>query len=396
MKAAALLAALTLLIPVAPSLAQTSAQPPAQTPPQTPAQPAQPAPTYKSTTVNPDHSVTFRYLDPFATKAELSLEGAGASLPMTKEANGLWSATSAPLAPEIYGYHVEVDGHSRLDLKNTRLTTNLINLSNLLGVPGDTPQPWEPQAIPHGEVHHHLYTTAAVLGLDQNQSDFFVYTPPGYDPKARQDYPVLYLLHGWSDAASGWTAVGQANLIFDSLLAQGKIKPMIVVMPLGYGDMSFVLGGGNVWNQPATVDHNTDLFAKALLTEVMPRVETEYRVSRKREDRAIIGLSMGGLESLTVGLSNPDKFAYVGGMSSAVHGEGYTTRFATLDPKSANLRLLWVACGTEDHLIEPNRKFITFLKSKSMPVTQVETPGMHTWMVWRGNLIQFTPLLFQK
>ncbi len=352
------------------------------------------APPFQSTTVNADHTVTFRYRDANATKAELALEGAGPNLSMTKDADGVWSATSQPLAPQIYGYHFDVDGQPRLDLHNTRLTTNLLNLSNLLDVPGDGPEPWEPQDLPHGELHHHLYTTTVVQNLAQNQSDFYVYTPPNYDPKAKREYPVLYLLHGYSDAASGWTAVGQANLIFDALLAQGKIKPMIVVMPLGYGDMAFVRGGGGNWRTPAIVANNTDLFSKALLTEVLPRVEAEYRVSTKREDRAIAGLSMGGLESLSTGLNNTDKFAYVVGLSSAAASID-RDRLAALNPKSANLRLLWIACGTSDGLLKPNQDFVAFLKSKDMPVTAVETPGMHTWMVWRDNLIHFAPLLFQ-
>ena len=356
-----------------------------------------PASSPRSTEVNLDRTVTFRYTDPNATKAELALEGAGPNIPMEKGTDGVWTVVSKQLAPEIYGYHFDVDGHPRLDLHNTRLTTNLLNVSNLIEVPGDTPGPWQLQNIPHGEVHHEIYTTSAVLGLPANQSNFYVYTPPGYDPHAKTTYPVLYLLHGFSDAASGWTAVGEANLILDSLIAQGKVKQMIVVMPLGYGDMSFVLGHDpEVWSNPTAVDRNTDNFAKALLTEVLPRVEREYRVSAKRDDRAIAGLSMGGLESLSIGLANPDKFAYVGAFSSGIHGEGLATKFATLDPKSTNLKLLWIACGTEDHLIEPNRKFIAFLKTKNMPVTQIETPGMHTWMVWRDNLKNFTPLLFAK
>jgi len=111
-------------------------------------------------------------------------------------------------------------------------------------------------------VHHHTYNTGVVLGLDNNQSDYYVYTPPGYNAKAKKAYPVMYLLHGWSDDASGWTAVGQAHLILDNLLAQGKVKPMVVVMPLGYGDMSFV-HDHDVWNQAATVDHNVSLLPGA-------------------------------------------------------------------------------------------------------------------------------------
>ena len=135
---------------------------------------------------------------------------------------------------------------------------------------------------------------------------------------------------------------------------------------------------------------------KALLTEVMPQVEAGYNVSRKREDRAIAGLSMGGLEALTLGLNNTGRFAWVGGFSSAVHKLTFNGPLAILDPQKADLRLLWIASGTEDDLIEPNRRLVAFLKSKNMPVTQIETPGMHTWMVWRDNLIHFAPLLFQN
>jgi enterochelin esterase-like enzyme len=178
----------------------------------------------------------------------------------------------------------------------------------MLTVPGDSPQPWEPTDVPHGVLSHYIYTSGTVLGLPANQSAYYVYTPPGYDAKAKKPYPVLYLLHGWSDSEKGWTAVGRANLILDNLLAAGKIKPMVVVMPLGYGDMSFV-SGHDVWDVPATIDHNTDLFTQALLTEVLPRVEADYHVSKDRNDRAIVGLSMGGLESLEVGLTHMGQFA---------------------------------------------------------------------------------------
>ena len=352
-------------------------------------------PSYASTLVNPDRSITFKYLDPTATKVELALDGTAAPQPMEKGGDGIWTATSPAQAPAIYGYHFQVDGLSRLDPKNPQVTTNLVTLSNMLDVPGDAPEPWEPQNIPHGEVHHHYYTTAVVTGLAQNQSDFYVYTPPGYDAKSKKDYPVLYLLHGFSDDASGWTEVGRANLILDALIAQGKAKPMIVVMPLGYGQMSFVRDGFSSWHTPETVAANTSGYQQALLTEVLPRVEAEYHVSKKREDRAIAGLSMGGLESLSIGLNNTDKFAYVVGLSSAAASIDQT-KLASLNPKTANLKLLWIACGTEDHLLEPNRAFISFLKSKNMDVTVIETPGMHDWMVWRDNLVHFAPLLFSK
>ncbi len=350
---------------------------------------------FRSVEIHPDRTVTFSYKDSVAAKVELLVDGLPKPVPMEKNAAGIWTATTPPLAPEIYGYHFEANGDSRLDPANPNTTINLVDIDNLFTVPGDTPQPWEQTNVPHGTLHHHIYATSTVLGLPQNQSSYYVYTPPGYDAKAKKAYPVLYLLHGWSDSDSGWSAVGRANLIFDNLLADGKMKPMVVVMPLSYGDMSFI-HNDNVWEEPAAIDHNTDLFTQALLTEILPRVESEYHVSKDRSDRAIAGLSMGGLESLEIGLTHTGMFAWIGGFSSAFHNLNYTRKLASLDSQAADLRLLWIACGTEDSLIEPNRKFVAYLKTKDMPVTQIETPGLHTWMVWRNNLIHFAPLLFQK
>ncbi|MDQ2834249.1 MAG: alpha/beta hydrolase-fold protein [Acidobacteriota bacterium] len=351
-------------------------------------------PDFHSTELHADRSITFRYKDAAAAKVTLLLDSNAAPFSMQKDAAGVWSVTTGPLKPEIYSYHFEADGSTRLDPGNPRTTINLLNIANQIEVPGETPQPWEITSVPHGTLHRHSYTTAAVLGLPQNQSRYIVYTPPGYDAASAKKYPVLYLLHGYSDNDAGWTEVGQANLIFDNLLAQGAIKPMVVVMPLGYGDMAF-LHGHEVWNDAAIVEHNTSLFAQALLTEVLPRVEAEYHVSRDREDRAIAGLSMGGLESLETGLTHTGQFAWIGGFSSAVHNLDYAGKLASLNPKAADLRLLWIACGTEDHLVDPNRKLVAFLQSKQMPVTQIETPGRHTWLVWRDNLVHFAPLLFQ-
>jgi enterochelin esterase-like enzyme len=348
---------------------------------------------FNSHEVHSDGSITFRYLDATAGKVLLHLEGAPEPLPLEKDSAGVWSVVTPPLAPEIYGYSFNVDGRKQGDPHNSEVTPNLVAVGNMVTVPGATPQPWEAHDVPHGLVHHHFYTSKVVSGLLDGQSEFYVYTPPGYDAKKGKRYPVLYLLHGWSDKANGWTAVGKANFIFDNLIAEGKVKPMVVVMPLGYGDMKFVQHGHGVWDDNAAISRNIDLFSQALLTEVLPQVESEYHVSKKRDDRAIAGLSMGGLESLTVGLSHPELFAWVGGFSSAMinHDE---ERLAMLDGKRANLRLLWIACGTEEQLLAPNRKFVAWLKSKDVAVTAVETPGRHTWMVWRDDLARFAPLIF--
>ena len=348
---------------------------------------------FKSHEVHPDGSVTFRYADSAAGKVLLNLEGTAKPLVMEKGNDSVWSVVTAPLAPEIYGYSFEVDGQPQIDPKNPDVKPNLLFVGNAVSVPGSTPQLWEARDVPHGVVHHHFYTSKVVQGLERGQSEYYVYTPPAYEPRKGKPYPVLYLLHGWSDMANGWLAVGEANYILDNLIAEHRIKPMLVVMPLGYGDMKFANGSHEVWDNDAVVRHNVDLFSQALLTEVLPRMESEYHVSKKSDDRAITGLSMGGLESLTIGLTHPQLFGWVGGFSSAL-GHKEEEQLATVGAKT-NLHLLWIACGTEDELITPNRKFVAWLKSKDVPLTAVETPGMHTWMVWRDNLIHFAPLLFQ-
>ena len=348
-------------------------------------------PEFKSPQVNADRTITFRFLDPGAQKMTVNVEGAK-PLEMTKDAEGVWSATTSALDPEIYGYNFVADGVSLIDPKNTQVKTNLLNLSNMVLVPGAPPQPWEVQDIPHGEVHHHFYKS----GIVSDNRDYYVYTPPNYDPKAKTKYPVLYLLHGYSDGADGWTAVGKANYILDSLIAQGKAKPMIVVMPLGYGAPEILENGWKTWGHPQLTQKNFDKFREMLVTELMPRVEKEYRISTKRTDHAIAGLSMGGSETLLTGLNNLDKFAYVGAFSSGGLPEGFDKEFPNLNASAnSQIKLLMIACGTEDHLIELNRKFKAWLKTKNVKFTDRETPGMHTWMVWRRNLIELAPQLFR-
>ncbi len=348
----------------------------------------------RSPEVHADRTITFRYRDSLAHEAAVVIDVNAKPLPMVKDADGVWEVTTPPLPPEIYIYHFSVDGITRADTSNPTVVHSLSNLSNMVEVPGKGPQLWDAQDVPHGVVHHHQYKTATVVGLENNESDYFVYTPPGYEATAKKTYPVLYLLHGWGAGASGWTAVGQAQQILDNLLAEGKIKPMVVVMPLGYGDMTFVKDWG-VWQRPPEIDHNVSLCEKALLTEVLPQVEAQYRVSKKREERAIAGFSMGGLQALSTGLTHTDMFAYVGGFSSAIHALKPEQVFTGLNPATDNLKVLWVACGVDDGLIAANRRFVAWLETKKIPVTQIETPGRHAWPVWRDNLIQFTPLLFE-
>jgi enterochelin esterase-like enzyme len=362
--------------------------------------PLAPAPPV-SPQLQPDGTVIFQLAMPNAAKVELHLEGTKDPSPMAKSADGTWSVTVPGLAPQYYSYWFKVDGTDVLDPHNVTLKPSFFTVEDVFLVPGQPPMPWEPANVRHGVVHHHYYRSN-IVGIN---SEYYVYTPPTFDPASKQKYPVLYLLHGYSDDPSAWTQMGKANVILDNLIAQGKVKPMIVVMPLGYGTMEVITRGWHTWNDPELVHRNYSRFSDALFQEVIPLVKKQYPLSDKREDHAVAGLSMGGAESLQVGLNHVDDFAYVGGFSSAPLGSGehgdFALRFPGITTQSgpninSRLRVLWIACGTEDGLFDPNQKLIAWLKQQGLQPTAIQTPGRHVWMLWRDNLTQFAPLLFQS
>jgi enterochelin esterase-like enzyme len=353
--------------------------------------PQTPPPPVVSPEVRPDNTVTFRFRAPNAKEVAVQIEGSANPVPMQKDQQGVWSVTTDPLTPDYYGYSFIADGVGLLDPSNYRSKPNFLYRANEVHVPGPSLS-WESADVPHGEIHHHFYKSAVV----GDHRDFFVYTPPGYDPRSKQTYPVLYLLHGHSDDASGWTAVGRANIILDNLIAQGKAKPMLIVMPLGYGEPKVLEPHSGVFHDPDITQRNFDKFREALLSEVIPRVESEYLVTKDRNSRAIAGLSMGGSESLLTGLNSLDKFSWIGAFSSGGFTPEFDKEFPALDAKTnQQLHLLWIACGTDDHLIDNNRNLRAWLASKSIKHADIETPGAHTWMVWRRNLSDFAPLLFR-
>lgn len=337
----------------------------------------------------------------------MSWDGApsGQMLRMQKDANGLWSTTTEPIHPDIYGYAFVVDG-VRLADPNNPLSKPVLPAGShsLLHVPGPASLSWEITDVPRGVLHHHFYRSAIV----GDWRDFYVYTPPGYDPASASRYPVLYLLHGLSDDASGWTAAGRAHVILDNLIAQGKAKPMVMVNTLGYGLPASTGFAGMI--DPKGQRN----FGRALLEEVLPQVERAYRVSADPTSRAIAGLSMGGTQALSIGLNNADRFAWIATFSGAFsmfseapRGPGppkppepaeLADAFPSLDPETVNsrVRLLWIRCGKEDFLLETNRRTREWLTGKKVRFSYEETPGAHTWMVWRRNLIELVPLLFQS
>jgi enterochelin esterase family protein len=375
----------------------------------------------RSPEVAADGKVTFRLRAPNAK--EVFVTGIpGQRLAMLKDEQGLWTATSEPLKPDIYTYSFSVDGATFTDPGNPRFKTAYANAGqSLLHVPGAAP--WHPQDGPRGAVTRHFYKSAIV----GDNREFYVYTPPNYDATRGGPYPVLFLLHGLGDDASAWLNVGAANVILDNLINQGKAKPMIMVNTLGYGTPE----GPRTAMAPGMIP----AFAKALVEEVLAQVEKAYRVARDRNQRAIAGLSMGGAEALYTGLNYLDRFSYIGSFSGAFvmwpratvpapppatsssaagtpsaapgrTGRGpqslqpadFEKTFPALTAKAnSQLRLVWIACGTEDGLNGVNRQFKAWLKSKEIQFTDLEIPAYgHVWPLWRQNLAEFAPLLFQK
>jgi enterochelin esterase family protein len=255
--------------------------------------------------------------------------------------------------------------------------------ASLVEVPGDGTELWNATNVPHGRVELNYVLSKAINGETR---EVRVYTPPGYDAEASRKYPVLYLFHGSNDTAAGWTDVGRANYILDNLIAQKKAVPMVVVMPWGHATP---FGGPG---------DNNKLFEQFLLEEVMPTVEKTYRVLPGRENRAIVGLSMGGGQSLQIGLSHLDLFSHVGAFSAPVPG-GMETRFKSLldnpDDTNKKLSLLWFACGRQDGLFARSKQLDDTLTAHNIRHTFAPSEGLHNFAVWRLYLGQIAPLLFK-
>lgn len=238
------------------------------------------------------------------------------------------------------------------------------------------------QNVRRGTVQVHAYQSKATGAMRR----LHVYAPPDYDKTPAARFPVLYLLHGSGENDATWTSLGQAHLVLDDLIAQGKAKPMIVVMPDGQA----------VPNTPEARGRNTEVFSRDLLGDVMPFIETNYRVKTDRLNRAIAGLSMGGGQALAIGLNHPELFAWVGGMSSTINAPEQTFAAALGNAKAtnANYKLLWLAIGKDDFLLKTNQRFDQLLTARGIKHTFNVTEGNHSWPVWRKHLAEFVPLLF--
>jgi enterochelin esterase family protein len=330
--------------------------------------------------VQPDRHVTFRLRAPNAKSVRVEGELPGGAKEMTRDEQGVWSVTVGPLPPELYGYGFNVDGLRVPDPGNSRIKPQRSPTTSILDIPGDPPLIHDFQDVPRGAVRLHTYRSRSLGGALRHLR---VYTPPGYDANVEARYPVLYLFHGAGDNEATWTELGRANVILDNLIAQKKARPMLVAMPDGHASAAGPTG------------RNVEDFERDLLNEVVPLVEKGYRVKADRQHRAIIGLSMGGGQSLTIGLNHLDLFAWVGGMSSYVPQPERTVAKAVDDPAvNEKLRLLWIAIGKDDFLIKGARQLDEILNQKKVKHEFLVTEGNHSWPVWRRYLAQFAPLLF--
>ena len=348
----------------------------------------------RSPEVHADRTITFRVSAPAAHAVSVGgdmIQGQPRR-PMTRDSAGVWSVTLGPFAPDIYDYTFQIDDMIVPDPVNPSMTLGPRAASSLIEVPGDSAELWDGRSVPHGTVHVNWYHSDAVGGLRA----VYVYTPPGYE-RGSGHYPVLYLLHGAGFTQQGWTTTGRANFILDNLIAEGKAVPMVVVMPYGHPQAVTTIG----LNDPPQRDRS--LVSDDLLQTVIPLVERTYRVETDPGHRAIAGFSMGGNQSLTIGLTHPELFHWVAGFSAAIPRQQAALERTFADvldhPERTNrtLDLLWTACGTDDRgWFPPNKLFADLLDQRGVHHTFVTTPGAHQWQVWRRNFITLAPLLFTR
>jgi enterochelin esterase-like enzyme len=346
-------------------------------------------PNVVSPEIAPDGRVTLRLLAPNA--AAVALQGVifKDPQPMTKDGEGVWSLTVGPLPPEIYSYTFSIDGAVVTDPRNRNVKKWLRNES-AFEVPGSPPLLASSQPGPHGVVHRQVFSSPTRGREDAIQ----VYTPPGFDPRATSTYPVVYLLHGFGDDETAWSDAGRANFIADNLIAQGRIVPAIIVMTNGHPVPI------PTTTRPADYsEKNSAAMEHELLAEIIPLVEASYPVRRGAENRAIVGLSMGGSQALTIGLTHLETFGWIGGFSSgpppAELDQTFSGLLAATKAAKGTPRLLWIGVGRDDFLLESNQKFVAWLDAHHVAHTWQVSDGGHTWFVWRRNLAEFLPLLFR-
>jgi len=346
-----------------------------------------PGDTLKSVRISADKKVTFSIYAPKASEVTVSgdfqLTYGGQKL--QKDELGIWSISVGPVTPDLYTYDFSVDGMKVIDPKNAQVKEGANGYSNLVEVPGPEADYMAVKNVPHGKLEK-VWFYAGTLG---KTSRVHIYIPPGYE-KIKEKLPVLYLQHGGGDNDASWATAGRANFILDNLLAEGKMKPMIVVMPFGNPGAGFFTGAG--------VD--ADPYYGYFFKDLVPYVESHYNVNASRESRAYAGLSMGGLQALNMALFFPEKFGYILPLSTGffpdnlkVLEENYVLNLK--NPEINKLILFWIAMGGEKDIAFKNGENTKAIFDKfGIKYTTNSYPAGHTFITWRHNLAEFAPMLF--
>ena len=368
----------------------------------------------RSPEVATDGQVTFRLLAADAVKVTLNGDWIGATdLPMTKGADGVWTATVA-LTPQLYGYWFNVNGVRALDPNNAETARDGIRFRSLVMVDGPASDAWTFKDVPHGTMQQIWYPSPT---LKQAQRRMYVYLPAGYEKNARKKYPVLYLLHGGGGDEDAWTTMGRASIIMDNLIAGGRATPMIVVMPngnaaqtvsqgFGYGPIPspqqvnapppFPVPPPGVPLAPQPPVPYAGSYPESLIKDIIPFVERTWRVQADPAHRAIAGLSMGGSQTIVATSYNPDTFDYIGVFSSGrannANDPAALAQLAKLG--NGNVKLYWTGAGQIDFSRQGTESLHQALKAAKVPTTYKEIPGRHYWFLWRDFLADFVPQIF--
>jgi enterochelin esterase-like enzyme len=346
-------------------------------------------PVFESIEVHKDNKVTFRFYAPNAKEVKLSSQLATGAQSMIKGDSGVWSVTLGPVKPDMYPYNFQVDGIQVADPRNSMIFPNEGFQNSIIEITGDVPLVHTIQNVPHGTVSYRYYTNPE-LGT----RPVLVYTPPGYETDTKTKYPVLYLLHGTTDIEETWTKVGRANIILDNLIAQGKAKPMIIVMPYGRAYPKISKSSGSLRNWA-----NLQEIKKDFLNCLFPFIEKNYRTKEDKDNRAIAGFSGGGGTSLYVGLNNPEKFSWVCGFAPGMLKNEFdrNNEIPFKDPAQTNerLKLFWIGVGKDDGLYPVISEYLKVLEEKKIKHETFISDGGHTWMNCKLYLSTIAQKLFK-
>ncbi|MFY9152054.1 MAG: alpha/beta hydrolase-fold protein [Prolixibacteraceae bacterium] len=362
--------------------------------------------------VNPDRSVTFRFMAPDADTVKITgdflpsvkmktqwgeFDGPGKAN-LTKDDKGLWSFTSAPLGSDLFSYSFIVDGVSSTDPNNVYKIRDVASVFDVFMVGGGKADLYAVQKVPHGTVARRWYNSPG----NNMTRRMTVYTPAGYE-NSNEKYPVLYLLHGMGGDEEAWIALGRTSQILDNLIAQGKAKPMIVVMTNGNVAQEAAPGESSLGYYKPTMQLPNTMDGKFEETfpDVIKFVESNYRVKPDKANRAIAGLSMGGYHSLHISRFYPNTFDYIGLFSAAilpndqVNSVVYKNFDSTLQAQMKNgYKLYWIGVGKTDFLFKNITEYRAKLDAMGMKYVYRESEGGHTWTNWRVYLSEFVPQLF--